>query len=77
MPGVGPGVFELRDSDNRSWYRVLYLKKIGNSVYVLHSFEKRTNQTPQKDIDTACIRMKAVQAQIREKSSEGKTRKKK
>jgi len=36
-----PGVFELRDEDRDTWYRVSYVK-IGGVVYVLHCFTKKT-----------------------------------
>ena len=45
-----PGVFELRDQDKATWYRVLFVK-IGGVVYVLHCFTKKTNQTPKGDIE--------------------------
>jgi len=57
---VGPGVFELRDQDERAWYRVFYLKKIAGLVYVLHCFEKQTAQTERKDIEVAKERLKRL-----------------
>lgn len=67
MRTVGPGVYELRDQDQRAWYRVFYLKKIANLVYVLHCFEKRTAQTEQKDIEVARERLKRLREQQRAK----------
>lgn len=66
MRTVGPGVYELREQDERAWYRVIYLKKIKNVVYVLHCFEKQTAQTEQRDIDTAKERLKRLQEKQRE-----------
>jgi phage-related protein len=63
MKIVGPGVYELREQDERAWYRVFYLKKIANVVYVLHCFEKRTAQTEQKDIEVAKQRLKRLREQ--------------
>lgn len=68
MKTVGPGVYELRDQDERAWYRVFYLKKIANVVYVLHCFEKRTAQTERKDIEVAKERLKRLQEQQRAKT---------
>jgi phage-related protein len=65
MRTVGLGVYELRDQDERAWYRVFYLKKIEDVVYVLHCFEKRTAQTEQKDIDVAKERLKRLHEQQR------------
>src|SRR6476661_1820784 len=70
MKTVGPGVYELRDQDERAWYRVFYLKKIANLVYVLHCFEKRTAQTEQKDIEVAKERLKRLREQQRAKEKQ-------
>jgi phage-related protein len=72
MRTVGPGVYELRDQDERAWYRVFYLKRIGNVVYVLHCFEKRTAQTERKDIEVAKERLKRLNAQKRAKEKTGR-----
>ena len=60
MKTVGPGVYELREQDERAWYRVFYLKKIAGVVYILHCFEKRTAQTERKDIEVAKERLKRL-----------------
>jgi phage-related protein len=60
MRTVGSGVFELREQDERAWYRVIYLKKIEDVVYVLHCFEKQTAKTEQQDINTARERLKRL-----------------
>jgi phage-related protein len=36
MPSVGKGVWELKDGDDRTWYRVMYLTRINNVIHVLH-----------------------------------------
>ena len=64
MKTVGPGVFELRDRDERSWYRVIYLARIHDVIHVLHCFEKRSRETPMKEINTARRRLKAVRARM-------------
>jgi len=63
MGSVAPGVFELRDQDKAFWYRLIY-KKIGGAIYVLHCFTKKTNQTPQKDLNTARTRLQNVQRRL-------------
>jgi len=68
MKTVGPGVYELRDQHERAWYRVFYLKKIADVVYVLHCFEKRTAQTEKKDIDLAKKRLKRLLEEQRAKA---------
>jgi len=48
MSSIGPGVFELRDQDERAWYRVIYLSRVRDVIHVLHCFEKRSRETPMK-----------------------------
>jgi phage-related protein len=64
MSSIGPGVFELRDQDERAWYRVIYLSKVRDIIHVLHCFEKRSRETPLKEINTARQRLKMVRARL-------------
>jgi phage-related protein len=74
MSSIGPGVFELRDQDERAWYRVIYLSRVRDVIHVLHCFEKRSRETPMKEISTARQRLKAVRARvIQEKKHGGRT----
>jgi phage-related protein len=56
MPTVGAGVCEIRVHAGTE-YRVLYIAKLAEGVYVLHAFEKRTRKTRQVDIDLARKRL--------------------
>jgi phage-related protein len=38
MPSIGPKVYELKDGDEKTWYRLIYLSEIHNVIYVLHCF---------------------------------------
>jgi phage-related protein len=38
---------------------VIYLATVDDSVVVIHAFQKKTQQTPQKDIDLAASRLRA------------------
>lgn len=52
MSSVGAGVKEIRiHVDNE--YRVIYVAKFNDAIYVLHSFIKKTQQTPLKEISLA------------------------
>jgi phage-related protein len=53
MPAVGPGVNEIRVQDESGGYRVLYVAKFEEGVYVLHVFEKRSQKTLNSDIRLA------------------------
>jgi phage-related protein len=66
LPSVGPGVFELRDQDQRAWYRVVYLSRIKDVIYVLHCFEKKSREMPRKDFEKARQRFKTVKARLAE-----------
>jgi phage-related protein len=66
LASVGPGVFELRDQDERAWYRVVYLSRVEGVIYVLHCFEKKSRDMPRKDFELAKRRLKAVRARLAE-----------
>jgi phage-related protein len=52
MTTIGPGVIEVRIHTTEE-YRVFYVAKFAEAVYVLHAFDKKTQKTPQRDIDLA------------------------
>jgi phage-related protein len=60
MVTVGPGVREIRIRDEMGAFRVLYVASIGNAVYVLHAFQKKTQQTAKRDIDLATSRLRQI-----------------
>ena len=51
MPSVGPGVHELRLKDKNGIYRVFYLIKKKDAIYIVHAFNKKTQKTPQKTLE--------------------------
>jgi phage-related protein len=53
MPSVGKGVEELRVWDDSGTYRVIYLARLPDAVYVLHAFQKKTRVTSKPDVETA------------------------
>lgn len=60
MPSVGRGCHEIWVRAEGDAYRVVYAASIGDAVYVLHCFEKKTRQTPKVDIDLANQRYRQV-----------------
>ena len=64
MASIGKGVWELKESDERAWYRLIYLTKIGSVIYVLHCFEKESRKTDKRDVGTARARLKRVLERI-------------
>lgn len=53
MPSIGKGVEEIRIWDDSGTYRVIYTARLADAVYVLHAFQKKTQATSKRDIDTA------------------------
>jgi phage-related protein len=60
MPSIGPGVQELRIWDAEGTFRVIYLARLQDAVYVLHAFQKKTEATAQRDIETVRRRLKTL-----------------
>lgn len=68
--GVGSGVYEIVKRYDTDTYRAVYAVKIGDSVYVLHAFQKKSKQgikTPQTDVDL--IKQRYKNALAREEQS--------
>jgi phage-related protein len=74
MSSIGSKVFELKDSDERTWYRVIYVSKIGNAIHVLHSFEKNTARTDRRDIQVAKQRLSLVMQRVAARKANEKAR---
>ncbi|HXC55672.1 MAG TPA: type II toxin-antitoxin system RelE/ParE family toxin [Rhizomicrobium sp.] len=56
MRTIGSGVREIRIRDAAGAFRIVYTTTIGEFVYVLHAFQKKTEATSQRDIELARIR---------------------
>ena len=70
MPSVGQRVYELRQMDEKGWYRVIYLGKVGNRLHMLHAFMKKSAKTSRNDLQIASSRLKAVNARLLEEKRE-------
>jgi len=57
---VGAGVREIRVKDAQGIYRVMYVAKFEETVYVLHCFQKKTEATTKHDKDIAQARYRSV-----------------
>jgi phage-related protein len=53
MAGLGPGACEIRVRDPTGAYRVIYVARFLDAVYVLHAFHKKTQKTARADLDLA------------------------
>lgn len=56
MNTVGQGVKEIRIRDAAGAFRVMYVAKFADAVYVLHCFQKKTEKTSKADLDLAAKR---------------------
>ena len=57
---VGAGSKEIRVKDESGIFRVLYVAKFEEAIYVLHCFQKKTQATSKKDKTIAEARYRAV-----------------
>jgi phage-related protein len=56
MKAIGRGVREIRIQDENGAFRVIYVAKYADAVYVLHCFQKKTQKTSKPDLDLAAKR---------------------
>ena len=56
MNTVGQGVREIRIRDAAGAFRVIYVAKFADAIYVLHCFQKKTQKTSKTDLDLAAKR---------------------
>ena len=65
----GAGVLEIIEDDAGGTYRVVYMVKFEETVFVLHCFQKKSKHgiaTPKQDIDIIRARLKIAEAWARE-----------
>jgi phage-related protein len=60
MPSIGAGVQEIRIRDAAGAFRVIYVAKFADAVYVLHCFRKTTQKTSKTDLDLAAKRYREL-----------------
>jgi phage-related protein len=64
MSTIGSGVKEIRIRDAAGAFRVIYLAKMADAVYVLHCFQKKTEKTGKADLDLATRRYRDLLKEI-------------
>ena len=57
---MGGGLFEIRASGKEGIGRSLFCTSKGKEIIILHSFVKKTQRTPKKELDIARKRMKEL-----------------
>jgi phage-related protein len=63
MPSIGSGVREIRIM-HEGQYRVIYVTKFKDAIYVLHAFQKKTRKTRKQDIDAAKQVLRQLQIEV-------------
>jgi phage-related protein len=66
MTTVGTSVYEIRVEDQSGAFRVIYIAKFEQCVYVLHCFQKKTQKTAQKDLNLAKNRLSELRKELRD-----------
>ena len=59
MPSIGIGVNEIRIREGGA-FRLIYVAKFAEAVYVLHAFQKKAHKTPKADVELAHTRYRAM-----------------
>lgn len=63
MKGLGSGVMEIALPYRADAYRVVYAVQIGNAVWVVHAFQKKSTKgiaTPLKEVELIKARLKRI-----------------
>jgi len=60
MPVIAPGVHELRVRGEGATVRVFYFVRKSDALLVFHAFQKKSQKTPQREINLARQRLQEV-----------------
>jgi phage-related protein len=58
MPAVWLGCHELRIGNRQGTYRIFYVMVVKGALFIPHCFKKKTQKTPQSEIELAKRRIK-------------------
>ena len=64
MNTVGQGVKEIRIRDAAGAFRVIYVARFADAVYVPHCFQKKSQKTSKADLDLASKRYRDLLQEI-------------
>ncbi|HEY8352533.1 MAG TPA: type II toxin-antitoxin system RelE/ParE family toxin [Sphingomonadales bacterium] len=56
LSSLGRGVQEIRIRDEAGAFRVIYVARFADAVYVLHRFQKKSQKTSRADLELAAKR---------------------
>jgi len=66
MSSIGAGACEIRVRDEAGVFRVVYVAKWADAIYVLHAFQKKARKTAPADLETAGRRYREARVLARE-----------
>jgi phage-related protein len=64
MASIGNGVNEIRIRDENGAFRVVYVAKFEEAVFVLHCFTKKTQKTGKPDLEIAAKRYRELRMEL-------------
>jgi phage-related protein len=68
LHGLGAGVMEIVANDETGTYRAVYTVSIGDSIYVIHAFQKKSRAgitTPRSEIELVRERLKQLRKEVK------------
>ncbi len=65
MKSIGAGVREIRIRAADGAYRMIYVAKFAEAVFVLHCFQKKSRKTAREDVDVAAKRYKELVKELK------------
>ena len=68
--GYGSGIYEIVSDYDKNAYRAVYVVNLGNAVYVLHKFQKKSKKgiaTPKEEVNVIKERLKQIKQTLKEK----------
>ena len=67
LKGIGSGIFEIALPFRGNAFRVVYAAQIGDEIWVLHAFQKKSTQgikTPQHEVELIESRLKKLKEML-------------
>ncbi len=68
LHGLGGGVMEIAANDESGTYRAVYTVSIGDVIYVIHAFQKKSKAgiaTPKSEIELVQQRLKQLRSEVK------------
>jgi phage-related protein len=66
MATIGRGVQEIRIRDAAGAFRMIYIARLADVVYVLHCFQKKTEKTARLDVEVASRRYRELMKELKQ-----------